>query len=610
MFCEKCGNPVNDNDKFCQRCGAPIRALPPQPENEPEPVYAYTIQPEQTDEAPQPEVQPEQTDEAPQSDVQSEQENEAPQPEVQSEQENEVPQPEVQPEQENEVPQPEVQPEQENEVPQPEVQPEPVYAYTTQPEQTGDAPQPGGQPAKTRVYGGNQQPRQDAQPVQPYQPYQPYQPGQSFDPAVNTAPDQAAANGGIPKGLKLGLIFGGGGFALLTVILMVIFAIIIPMSKPKIELSRFVTTDFYQYSDCIVDGRISGEFKLDATRIIDAYPDLFGENPADMFSKASYLESALYSVEVEYVDASDADNTSYGGRYTTFGKFKKDGEAKITVKLPEKGGYGYETFAMCESSLGVAFVGGECTVSISDEIEKSSVQVVEMTDVDLLGYLESNKLVTAIIDYNDSVSVGIKTFETKFGDYTFKNESYDSTAVTVYDADGGYLNSVNIKFGNDKNLKAGSKVTVGYEDDDTYLADYYGLNLTGKEFTYSVVMPVKLDEASAKKNVSAIMDYILKHPELDSYYNEKDKLEVGDIYFVTWKENSSYQDIVAVIHNATQKYYCTLELEGKGFFADGEFVYGGYSGYTGNHEKSAADAVKGSAYLQSDSKYYSATKLN
>ena len=594
MFCEKCGNPVNDNDKFCQRCGAPIRALPPQPENEPEPVYAYTIQPEQTDEAPQPEVQPEQTDEAPQSDVQSEQENEAPQPEVQSEQENEVPQPEVQPEQENEVP-------------QPEVQPEPVYAYTTQPEQTGDAPQPGGQPAKTRVYGGNQQPRQDAQPVQPYQPYQP---GQSFDPAVNTAPDQAAANGGIPKGLKLGLIFGGGGFALLTVILVVIFAIIIPMSKPKIELSRFVTTDFYQYSDCIVDGRISGEFKLDATRIIDAYPDLFGENPADMFSKASYLESALYSVEVEYVDASDADNTSCGGRYTTFGKFKKDGEAKITVKLPEKGGYGYETFAMCESSLGVAFVGGECTVSISDEIEKSSVQVVEMTDVDLLGYLESNKLVTAIIDYNDSVSVGIKTFETKFGDYTFKNESYDSTAVTVYDADGGYLNSVNIKFGNDKNLKAGSKVTVGYEDDDTYLADYYGLNLTGKEFTYSVVMPVKLDEASAKKNVSAIMDYILKHPELDSYYNEKDKLEVGDIYFVTWKENSSYQDIVAVIHNATQKYYCTLELEGKGFFADGEFVYGGYSGYTGNHEKSAADAVKGSAYLQSDSKYYSATKLN
>ena len=581
MFCEKCGNPVNDNDKFCQRCGAPIRALPPQPENEPEPVYAYTIQPEQTDEAPQPEVQPEQTDEAPQSDVQSEQENEAPQPEVQSEQENEVP--------------------------QPGGQPEPVYAYTTQPEQTGDAPQPGGQPAKTRVYGGNQQPRQDAQPVQPYQPYQP---GQSFDPAVNTAPDQAAANGGIPKGLKLGLIFGGGGFALLTVILVVIFAIIIPMSKPKIELSRFVTTDFYQYSDCIVDGRISGEFKLDATRIIDAYPDLFGENPADMFSKASYLESALYSVEVEYVDASDADNTSCGGRYTTFGKFKKDGEAKITVKLPEKGSYGYETFAMCESSLGVSFVGGECTVSISDEIEKSSVQVVEMTDVDLLGYLESNKLVTAIIDYNDSVSVGIKTFETKFGDYTFKNESYDSTAVTVYDADGGYLNSVNIKFGNDKNLKAGSKVTVGYEDDDTYLADYYGLNLTGKEFTYSVVMPVKLDEASAKKNVSAIMDYILKHPELDSYYNEKDKLEVGDIYFVTWKENSSYQDIVAVIHNATQKYYCTLELEGKGFFADGEFVYGGYSGYTGNHEKSAADAVKGSAYLQSDSKYYSATKLN
>ena len=82
------------------------------------------------------------------------------------------------------------------------------------------------------------------------------------------------------------------------------------------------------------------------------------------------------------------------------------------------------------------------------------------------------------------------------------------------------------------------------------------------------------------------------------------------MYYVSWKDNSDYHDIVVVLHNATQNYYCTLELEAKGYFLDGEFVYGGYSGYTSSHEKTADDAVKNNSYLDSKSKYYSATKLN
>ena len=69
MFCEKCGNPVNDNDKFCQKCGAPVKPL--------------NAAPQQAPEAPQPEVQPMQAPEAPQPEVQPVQAPEAPQPEVQ-----------------------------------------------------------------------------------------------------------------------------------------------------------------------------------------------------------------------------------------------------------------------------------------------------------------------------------------------------------------------------------------------------------------------------------------------------------------------------------------------------------------------------------------------
>ena len=29
MFCEKCGNPMNDGEKFCQKCGAPVPGQAP-----------------------------------------------------------------------------------------------------------------------------------------------------------------------------------------------------------------------------------------------------------------------------------------------------------------------------------------------------------------------------------------------------------------------------------------------------------------------------------------------------------------------------------------------------------------------------------------------------
>lgn len=135
------------------------------------------------------------------------------------------------------------------------------------------------------------------------------------------------------------------------------------------------------------------------------------------------------------------------------------------------------------------------------------------------------------------------------------------------------------------------------------------LVLEGKPFTYTVAMPEKLDEKSAKKNAEAIKKYITDHPELDSSYKKGDKLEVTDLYYVSWKDNSDYHDIVAIVRNSTQNYYCTLELETKGFFVNGEFIYGGYSSYAGSHGKSTDDAAKSNSYLEPNSKYYTATKL-
>ena len=524
MFCEKCGNPVNDNDKFCQKCGAPVKPL--------------NAAPQQAPEAPQPEVQPMQAPEAPQ--------------------------PEVQPMQAPEAPQPEVQPVQAPEAPRPEVQ-----------------------------------------PMQVPEGYQPVPPMADDFNQTNVQTVPPAEKKPFPKAAKLGIIFGGIGVAAVAAILVVIFAVIIPMTKPKIDLTKFVTVDLYEHGESVVDGKINGEFELDSRKIVDAYPRIFNGKPAAL----SALDSALYDIKVEYVDSSDTSNMDYGYKYVTFSNLKKDSEVKITIVLPEKDSFGYESLRTEESMIGASFVGGTVNVNIADSIEAEGYSVVDTENIDLLGYIEKNKLASAIVDSLGEVTMGILPFEAKFGSYTVKNESYESYAPSVYDANDNYITSIYLSFDKKAALKAGDKVTVSYDGDNSYMADNYGLVLEGKPFTYTVAMPEKLDEKSAKKNAEAIKKYITDHPELDSSYKKGDKLEVTDLYYVSWKDNSDYHDIVAIVRNSTQNYYCTLELETKGFFVNGEFIYGGYSSYAGSHGKSTDDAAKSNSYLEPNSKYYTATKL-
>lgn len=277
MFCEKCGNPVNDNDKFCQKCGAPVKPL--------------NAAPQQAPEAPQPEVQPMQAPEAPQ--------------------------PEVQPVQAPEAPRPEVQPVQAPEAPQPEVQ-----------------------------------------PMQAPEGYQPVPPMADDFNQTNVQTVPPAEKKPFPKAAKLGIIFGGIGVAAVAAILVVIFAVIIPMTKPKIDLTKFVTVDLYEHGESVVDGKINGEFELDSRKIVEAYPQIFNGKPAAL----SALDSALYDIKVEYVDSSDTSNMDYGYKYVTFSNLKKDSEVKITIVLPEKDSFGYESLRTEESMIGASFAGGTVNV--------------------------------------------------------------------------------------------------------------------------------------------------------------------------------------------------------------------------------------------------------
>ena len=65
MFCEKCGNKLNDTDKFCMKCGTPVRPEVPQPEEQApvnsQPEEQAPVNPQPEEQAPvnsQPEQQP------------------------------------------------------------------------------------------------------------------------------------------------------------------------------------------------------------------------------------------------------------------------------------------------------------------------------------------------------------------------------------------------------------------------------------------------------------------------------------------------------------------------------------------------------------------------
>lgn len=499
MFCEKCGNPMNDNDKFCQKCGAPVHPVQAQPA------------PEQGQPAPEP----------------------APQP---------------------------------MDMPNPTEPAVPVQPVTEQP--MPSAP----------VQPMTEQPMPSA-PVQP-----------------------AAPKKGLPKAAKLAIIFGSAGVALVIILLILLFTVILPMFRPTIDLTQYVTLEIYDNYGKVVDGMIDGEVEIDADAITTEYPELFGNN----YEARSALDGALYEMKLTCVDSKRPDDFADGYRYAGIYSLSKDSVLTVTVNEPDDE-YSKKSLSEYVKRLGANLKGGTVKLSIADIIEENDYTIRESVDMDLLGYIKENKLITTGLDDNGKPAPTVKTFEAKFGDFTVKNEYLYSSYVEVYESDD-YCTSIYLDFDKTTGVKAGDKVTLSYSEDN--YVESYGIVLTGDPVSYTVAAPETLTAASGKKNVKALQAYLTAHPELDDNYTEGNKVEIGDIYYVEWVNTKGMENLIYVVKDGTKNEFYTVDISAKGFFADGEFIYEGYSGYAHNRYKTADEAVKANSALDAKSKIYKATKLN
>ncbi len=569
MFCQNCGNQIADGEKFCKFCGCPVKTVQQQ----------EAVPPAEEPAAPQAEEPAVPQEEIPAAPVQEE-----------------------------------------------TYQPQPPAGYTVNvTEQFVPSPN-GQQPVMPQQPDGgfNQPPYAPQQPdggfnQPPYAPQQP--PVDAFDPNYMTQP--AAPKKGLSKGAKLAIILSCAGAALAALILVLVFVVFIPMMRPAIDVSKYLTIEFNtSYSDgSVTDGAISGEVKIDEGKLVADYPAVFGESKKkgsgveswlDFLdvSKTLVLESTLYQVRFSCSEGDEApDMSDYRMGDYDFEKLSEDSVLNVTVSWGDDS-FTKESIKNCEDNYGVRLETAPKTVTlkIADELEKQNISVKESVELDLLKYIEENELIVSEPVDDKNISPALVPFTAKLNGYIVTADYLGDTWLDVTDSNENFVTTINLTYDKMTDLKAGDTVTLSY-DDYNGSAEDAGIILKGTPVSYTIAQPIKVNAETAAKNVAAIKEYYAGKTNFDNYADEGDQLEIADVYYVTDKTTSSYQKIVYIEKNVTKNYYIAIEVDAEGFFSDGQYVGTGYFAYNYEKTSTAADAVKKCAKLNADSKSYQADKL-
>ncbi len=323
----------------------------------------------------------------------------------------------------------------------------------------------------------------NAQPQQPA----PQQPAPAPAPAQPAAPKKPMD----PKTKKI-ILFSAIGAGALAVILIVIFAIIVPVVKNAgaIDITKYYTVKFDGVTEgekdqSVLDGKIEGKFTWD-------YAKFAKENNMS----ESKAESLLYNVEscmdIEYFDNKGEETYS---RY--FDSAFEGDTYKVTFTWPKKDAtfrsdrVALQHIEHYENEAGVLFKHNDATkeFKLGEALKEKGVTVVKPMDANLLGYIKDNKLIVEDGEPSGKASVSIKPFETKFGDYTFRLQR-DSLTVVVTDKDNNEIGGIDMEFSDRTYLKHGDVITLTYDSyDKSNMADK-GILLTGDSISYTVTAPV------------------------------------------------------------------------------------------------------------------------
>lgn len=544
----------------------------------------------------------------------------------------------------------------------------PIAAPIQQPEQQPVQPQPAApveEEAPTESlyqYNFKQEasqqqgaPNQDFQPAQqqgaPNQEFQPAQQQgiypQQYQQAVMPYGQTAAKAPKQPmsdKTKKL-ILFGGIGAGVLVIILIALFAFIIPAFN-KVDAIKYVDVSFSNSDSTVYNGEIRGSASVSASDIyIDKLGDAETKKLAENQSKLEKLASGDYSYEdllkdsqavtkasavsnivnklevdckIKGQEVKKDSSSSSDSSSSVFENAKNTDTLIVTVKWPKEP-IKIKEIEQQEALAGLSFDKTDKSIEIKleDELKSSKLNIVEKTEFDFVKYINDKNLIkiNGTPDYYPKAYLG--EFEYKLGQYTFSNKSTEKDSyhnynkVVVTDSkDTSKDISFYVNF--DSVESAVENDEIEYEinsgTEHIYNTDVFITNTEGK-FKYKPNHALTLDEA--KKNSEKISEAIKANiSTIDTSIKDSSRFSVEEIYYCV--ENDEPDDENAKLYifyknTATGKYkYITATHT---YLADDTFFYGSASDSWSSYSSLADSKQYVSPFYKYSKDDYTTTKV-
>lgn len=405
----------------------------------------------------------------------------------------------------------------------------------------------------------------------------------------------------LPKKTKTVITASAAGVVLLALVLVLVFAVIVPSATPKTDVSRYVTVTFD--GETQYDGNLSGTITLDR----GAFKEDFKKEDSDELVLEGAVDRLLYFAQLEY-SVKDGDGSGKGTNAVHFDKLNKGDVLSVKLSWPDDS-ESKNAIAREEKTIGMTIDKSEKTyeLKLADYVEKQKLELKKPAEINVLDYIRDNNLVISVPD-DDKITAGVDSFKTKIGDYTIENGSFYDTSVRVYDSKGSYLTSIFFEFSKTDDLKDGDEVELRYSGNNQSAAQK-GILLTGEPVRYTMVQPAALSADSAKSNLEAVKNYFANNaPSIDSDVAQGDKTEISSVYFSVNKKDQTFNKLVVVYSNSNKKYFRAAELSRDGFFSGDKFVFYGYTELNGK-AKTAGEAVNSAGCLDTKNADYTVTKV-
>lgn len=476
-----------------------------------------------------------------------------------------------------------------------------------------------------------QQPVTQQAPVQTAYTY-----NQQTAPSAPKAPRKP-----IPKKFILGGAIGAGVIAIACIVIFVI----LPMFN-KADLSKFIRVDFDEdmlYEDLanatvsfdqkeltykyITDGKTEEDYKSslsggDYSSMLNSLQSQFG---AKAIGLNTILDNCKINAYIKGDENATEETTEDEGIGSSSGSSMNTKLNKLSSKdvivvelIWDKDQESQRDVERAEKAMGINFDKSDKTVelSVSNELKKDDLTLKETQKVDVLDYIEKNKLTTTKGFKDGELSFSISDFEFDAGDYKIVYNRSDSYDIHIKKGDDyvGYIDVKIKKKGSDKyssynldDLSAGDGVTIALNRD--YIE---GTNLViatqEKDFTVTPNTPITLVEAMS--NTEAIKKAVTEYVEKNS--STLKNPSVVNAYLITPVDgsNSNWENKILVFvqgkydgwFSSYDKYFMTYEVT-DAYINNGNLEYEYIS--SGSGDKELNNLTKNNYYLTTPKGYKS-----